>query len=151
MVILSVPGIALQAAAAREVALGRLGHGRTLAAALASWGRHLAIAFAALVVVAVLARHQLASLMSVDQDWAAAATVPIAALWLFLSLERGVLSGLHAYKPVGLSIIGEAIGRLATALVLAAAGAGVTGAFLGLPLAWLTMAIVLGLALRRRL
>ena len=120
-------------------------------AAVASWGRHLAIAFVALSVAAVLLRHQLAAIMSVDQEWAAAATVPIATVWLFLSLERGVLSGLHAYKPVGLSIIGEAIGRLATALVLAAAGAGVTGAFLGLPLAWLTMAIVLGLALRRRL
>ena len=104
MVILSVPGIALQAAAAREVALGRLGHGRQLAAAVASWGRHLAIAFVVLSVAAVLLRHQLAAIMSVDQEWAAAATVPIATVWLFLSLVRGVLSGLHAYKPVGLSI-----------------------------------------------
>src|SRR3982075_1246928 len=51
MVILNVPGIALQAAAAREVALGRLGHGRQLAAAVASWGRHLAVAVVALAVV----------------------------------------------------------------------------------------------------
>jgi glycosyltransferase involved in cell wall biosynthesis/O-antigen/teichoic acid export membrane protein len=151
MVILNVPGIALQTAAARETALGRLGHGRTLASALASWGRHLAIASVGLAVVAVLLRHQLASVMSVDQEWAAAATVPVAALWLFLSLERGVLSGLHAYKPVGLSIIGEAVCRLASGLVLVAAGAGVTGAFLGLPIAWVAMSLVLALALRRRL
>jgi glycosyltransferase involved in cell wall biosynthesis/O-antigen/teichoic acid export membrane protein len=151
MVILAVPGIALQAAAAREVALGRLGHGRQLVAAVASWGRHLAIAVVVLSVVAALARHQLAAIMSVDQEWAAASTLPLAAIWLFLSLERGVLSGLHAYKPVGLSIIGEAAGRLGSALVLAAAGAGVTGAFLGLPIAWLTMSAVLSVALRRRL
>ena len=151
MVILTVPGIALQAAAAREVALGRLGHGRRLAAAVASWGRHLAIAFVVLSVVAVLVRHQLAVLMTVDQEWAAASVLPIAALWLFLSLERGVLSGLQAYKPVGLSIVGEAIVRLTAALALAAAGAGVTGAFLGLPIAWLTMSAVLAVVLHRRL
>ncbi len=151
MVILNVPGIALQTAAAREVALGRLGTGRTLAAALASWGRHLAIALVALALISALARHQLASLMSVDQEWAAAATLPLAALWLFLSLERGVLSGLHAYKPVGISIFGEAVVRLGSALVLVALGAGVTGAFLGLPIAWVCMSFALGVVLRRRL
>jgi O-antigen/teichoic acid export membrane protein len=151
MVILNVPGIALQAATAREVALGRLGHGRTLSAALSSWGRHLAIAVAVLAVAAGLGRHALASIMSVDQEWAAAATVPIAALWLYLSLQRGVLSGMHAYKPVGLSIVGEAVGRLASALVLIALGAGVTGAFLGLPIAWAAMTAALWVALRRRL
>jgi O-antigen/teichoic acid export membrane protein len=151
MVILNVPGIALQAAAAREVALGRLGHGHQLAAALASWGRHLAVAFVALTVVSVLARHQLAAIMSVDQEWAAASTLPVATLWLFLSLERGVLSGLHAYKPVGLSIIGEAVVRLGSALVLIALGAGVTGAFLGLPIGWLVMSAALAVNLRRRI
>jgi O-antigen/teichoic acid export membrane protein len=102
-------------------------------------------------VAAVLARHQLAAIISVDQEWAAAAAVPIGALWLFLSLERGVLSGLHAYKPVGLSILGEAVVRLASGLVLVALGAGITGAFLGLPIAWVAMSLVLGLGLRRRL
>jgi O-antigen/teichoic acid export membrane protein len=151
MVILNVPGIALQAAAAREVALGRLGSGHQLAAAVASWARHLAVAFVVLSIVAALLRHQLAAIMSVDQEWAAASTVPVATVWLFLSLERGVLSGLHSYKPVGLSLIGEAVMRLASGLVLAALGAGVTGAFLGLPIGWLTMSVVLAVVLHRRL
>lgn len=151
VIILNVPGIALQAAAAREVALGRLGHGRQLSAALASWARYLAVAFVVLSAAAVLARHQLASIMSVDQEWAAAMTISASCLWLFLSLERGVLSGLHAYKPVGLSILGEAVARLGFALALAAAGAGVTGAFIGLPLGWIAMIVALAVVLRRRL
>src|SRR5205085_11008973 len=95
MVVLNVSGIALQTAAAREGALGRLGHGRQLAAAVASWGRHLALAFVGLAVVSLLARHPLAAIMSVDQVWAAASKLPVATLWLFLSLERGQLSGRH--------------------------------------------------------
>ena len=75
----------------------------------------------------------------------------MATLWLFLSLERGVLSGLHAYKPVGLSIVGEAVVRLGSALVLIALGAGVTGAFLGLPIGWLVMSAALAVSLRRRI
>jgi O-antigen/teichoic acid export membrane protein len=104
----------------------------------------------ALFVVSVLVRHQLAAIMSVDQEWAAATTLPMSMLWLFLSLERGVLSGLHAYRPVGLSILGEAAVRLGSALLLTLAGAGVTGAFLGLPIGWLAMSAALAVALRHR-
>ncbi len=151
VIILAVPGVALQAATAREVALGRLGDGAEQSATLASWARHLVIVLVAAAVAGVLLRNQLAALVSVDESWAAAAVLPTGVLWLWLSLERGVLSGLHAYKPVGLSIVGEAAGRLGFALVLAGLGLGVTGAFLGLPLTYVVMSGILARALRRRL
>jgi O-antigen/teichoic acid export membrane protein len=68
-----------------------------------------------------------------------------------LSLQRGVLQGLHAYGTVGTSIVIEAGGRLAGGLALVAAGAHVTGAFLGTPVAMLITMFVIGRVLRRRL
>ena len=76
-------------------------------------------------------------LVGADEAWAAAATLPTGVLWLLLSVERGALQGVHAYRPVGWSLVLEATGRLVFGLVLVAAGLGVTGAYLGTPLAML--------------
>ncbi len=52
-----------------------------------------------------------------------------------LSLERGALQGVHAYKPVAWSLVFEAVGRLdRSGVILVVAGLGVTGAYLGTPL-----------------
>ena len=83
--------------------------------------------------------------MSVPEPWAAAAAVPTGVLWLLLSVERGALQGLHAYKPVAWSLVLEATGRLIFGLILVAFGLGVTGAYLGTPLSLL--AVSLGLML----
>jgi O-antigen/teichoic acid export membrane protein len=71
--------------------------------------------------------------------------------WLALSIERGMLQGVWAYKEAGLSVIGEALGRLALGLVLVTGGLDVTGAYLASPLSMLTAAVVLAWVLRRRL
>lgn len=148
--ILSVPGSALQVAAARETALGRLGSGPALAATLERWTRALVVTSVAIVAFSIVMREPLAALVGVEEAWAAAATLPTGCLWLMLSLERGVLQGLHAYKPVGASIILEACGRLVFGLILVGGGLEVTGAYLGTPLAMLLAALVLALVLRRR-
>jgi len=140
-VILAVPGSALQVAVAREIALGRLGTGDRLAATLAVWRRRLLIGGVVLTAVAVILREPIAELISVPEEWAAAATAPTAALWLLLSVERGALQGVHAYKPVAWSIVLEAFGRLVFGLVLVGAGMGVTGAYLGTPLSLLATAL----------
>jgi O-antigen/teichoic acid export membrane protein len=57
-----------------------------------------------------------------------------------LSVERGALQGVHAYKPVAWSLVLEATGRLVFGLVLVGAGLGVTGAYLGTPLSLLATA-----------
>lgn len=149
-VILAVPGSALQVAVAREIALGRLGTGERLAATLAVWRRRLLIGGAALTAAAVVLREPIADLISVQEEWAAAATAPTAALWLLLSVERGALQGVHAYKPVAWSIVLEAFGRLVFGLVLVGAGMGVTGAYLGTPLSLLATALGLWYVSRGR-
>ena len=132
--ILSVPGSAMQVAIARETALGQLGSGGQLAATLSAWTRRILVGLVALTGASILLRDPLASLIGVDQEWAAALTLSTGCLWLLLSIERGALQGVHAYKPVGYSIILEATGRLAIGLMLVLVGLGVTGAFLGTPL-----------------
>ncbi len=70
-------------------------------------------------------------------------------LWVLLCVNRGVLAGLGRYRVVGLSIAGEAAGRLVLGLGLVLAGLGTTGAYLGTPLAMALAALVLGRVLAR--
>jgi O-antigen/teichoic acid export membrane protein len=150
-VILTVPGSALQVAAAREGALGRLGRGPELAATLDRWNRHLGLLLVGVLVVAGLAREPLAALLNVEEEWAAAAVPPAGVLWLLLSVQRGLLQSLHAYKPVAYSIVLEGGFRLVAGAGLVAAGAGVTGAFLATWVAFAGATLVLMVVLRRRL
>ena len=149
-VILIVPGSALQVAAARQGMLGRLGAGGELAATLARWTRHILIGIAAVTVVSVLARAPLADLVNVEEEWAAAAVPVSAAVWLLLCVQRGLLQAARAYRPVALSIVIEGGVRIVAALALVAA-LDVTGAYLGLLVAWASMSVVLGRILRARL
>jgi O-antigen/teichoic acid export membrane protein len=148
--IVSVPGYALQVAAARATATGRIGLAHELRATLDRWTRRVLIVTAALAVVGAALRAPLADLLGVDDEWAAAATLPTGGLWLLLSIQRGTLAGLGAYRPVGISIVGEAGGRLVLGIALTAAGLGTTGAYLGMPLAMAAAAIALGVVLARR-
>jgi glycosyltransferase involved in cell wall biosynthesis/O-antigen/teichoic acid export membrane protein len=150
--ILLVGGQALQVAAARETALRGLGQGGRLAATLRGWTLELVGATLAAAAVGYLLREPLASLVGVpEHPLAAAAILPTGTLWLLLSLQRGALQGVHAYAPVGVSLVLEAFGRLVCGLALVLAGAGVTGAFLGTPLALAVTAVALAVVLRRRL
>jgi O-antigen/teichoic acid export membrane protein len=101
--------------------------------------------------VALLLRGPIASVVSVPETWAAAATAPTAFLWLALAVERGALQGVHAYRPVAWSVVLEATGRLVFGLLLVALGMGVTGAYLGTPFTLLATALGLLLVSRRRL
>lgn len=148
--IVSVPGYALQVAAARATATGQIGLAHELQTTLRRWTRRVLALTAGLAVAGVLLRVPLAQLIGVDEEWAAAAVLPTGGLWLLLSIQRGTLAGLGAYRPVGLSIVGEACSRLVLGLALAAAGIGVTGAYLGMPLAMAAAAVALGIVLARR-
>src|SRR3954447_5377521 len=150
-VILLVPGSALQIVAARQGTLGHLGRGPELAATLDRWTRHILIGLAAVTVVSILAREPLAALVNVDQEWAAAAVPVSAALWLLISVQRGLLQSARAYRPVALSLVLEGVGRMVGGLVLVAVGLEVTGAFLGLLVAFAAIASALNRSLRGRL
>ena len=150
-VILTVPGSALQVAAAREGTLGRLGRGPELAATLDRWNRHLGFLLVGVLVVSAIAREPLAALLNVDEEWAAAAVPPAGVLWLLLSVQRGLLQSLHAYRPVAYSIVLDAGFRLVAGAALVAAGLGVTGAFLATWVSFAGAAFALMFVLRRRL
>jgi glycosyltransferase involved in cell wall biosynthesis/O-antigen/teichoic acid export membrane protein len=132
--ILSVPGGALQVAAARESARGRLGDPAALAATLARWQRRLLLAAAAGAGLAAVARAPLAALAGVQEDWAAATVVPAGALWLAVCVRRGALQGTGRHGPVAASLLVEALVRTGAAVAFVLAGAGVTGALAAIPL-----------------
>ncbi len=149
--ILSVVGQALQVATAREGALGELGVGHGLVDTVRRWTRGLLALTVLLTIVSVLARAPIADAVGVRHDrWAAALGLPAAGLWLELSVLRGVLQGAGDYKGVGLSLIGEQAARLICGAVLAAAGLGVAGAYLGTPLSFIAMGLYCGHRLMRR-
>jgi O-antigen/teichoic acid export membrane protein len=150
-VILFVPGAALQVVAAREATLGRLGEGGELAGTLARWSRHILMAVVAIAVLSVVVRRPLADLINVDQEWAAAAVPITGMLWLLLCLQRGLLQSARAYREVGLSILLEALGRLAMGIAFVALGLGVTGAYLGTVASLAVTGVALAWVLRRRL
>jgi O-antigen/teichoic acid export membrane protein len=148
--ILSVVGQAMQVATAREGVLGHLGVGAGLMATTKRWTRGLLAFTVFLTIVSVLLRDPIAKAVGNGIDpWAAALGLPAAGLWLELSVLRGVLQGAGDYKGVGLSLIGEQGVRLICGAILAAAGLGVTGAYLGTPLSFIAMAIYCGYRLRR--
>jgi O-antigen/teichoic acid export membrane protein len=149
--ILTVPGLALQAAVAREVAVGDLGSDHELAASMRGWMRQIAIAGVVVVVASVLLRAPLADLLHVDQEWAAASVPLTAVLWLAVSMQRGLLQGVRAYTPVGASIIGEGAGRLIVGVGLGAATSSVTWMWLGQLVALVAVFAALVWILRARL
>jgi O-antigen/teichoic acid export membrane protein len=148
--ILSVVGQAIQVATAREGVLGNLGVGAGLLATIRRWTRGLLLFTLALTVISVLLRDPIAQAVGVKHDpWAAALGLPAAGLWLELSVLRGALQGVGDYKGVGVSLIGEQGARLVTGAILAAAGLGVTGAYLGTPLSFIAVGIYCGYRLRQ--
>jgi O-antigen/teichoic acid export membrane protein len=66
-----------------------------------------------------------------------------------LSVERGALQGFGRYRAVALSIVGEALARIAFGLLLVGVGLGVTGAFLATALSLVTVGGLLALPLVR--
>ncbi len=150
--ILSVVGQAMQVATAREGVLGHLGTGAELLATVRHWTRMMAMFTVAVSVVSVLLRHPIASAVGVKHDqWAAALGLPAGALWLELSILRGALQGVGDYSGVGLSLIGEQGARLVMGAILAVAGLGVTGAYLGTPLSFVAMGLYCWWRLNRRM
>ena len=89
---------------------------RCCARRCARWTQRLLIALVAVTAASILLREQLATLIGVDDvPWAAAAIPPTGVLWMLLSLQRGALQGLRAYRPVGVSIVTEAGGGSSSA------------------------------------
>ena len=126
--ILAVPGSACRSSWRARSRSGALGDGRPAGVddrrvAAARCSSRVAVVAAARCCCASRSR----TCSSVERGVGGAATLPTGCLWLLLSIERGALQGVHAYREVGWSIVLEAVGRLVFGLVLVALGLGVTG------------------------
>ncbi|MBA3300393.1 MAG: glycosyltransferase [Thermoleophilaceae bacterium] len=150
--ILSVPGLGMQVLVAREVSTRVAIGDEAPAHGLHRWLGHVLLWSIAITAAAVILREPLAHLIGVPElPWAAAAPVFTGCMWLLVMIERGALQGLRHYGQVGVSIIGEATGRLVFGLILVGAGLGVTGAFLGTALALVAVAAALFVPLEHEL
>ena len=142
LVILTVAGQALQVATAREGVLGHLGTGEELLATLERWARALGVFTVLATIASVLARHAIADAVGDPRhSWAAAAGIPAGCIYLGLCTLRGALQGIGDYRSLGLSLIGEQAGRLVAGGILAAAGLGIGGAYLGSLIAYVAMSV----------
>jgi len=147
-IILMVAGTALQIVVARQISTALAENDPAVGSEVRSWVRQLCVATVGVAVVAVLLREQLAAVVNVDEEWAAA-TVPIGSMfWAITCVERGALQGFQRYGVVGGSLVGEAMLRLLVAVLLVGAGMGVTGAFLGTSIALAMVAAGLAVVLR---
>ena len=149
LIILMVPGSALQIAVARETSRAVAEGDPDAGASVPGWLRTLIVATLVVAVLAIPARTVVGELVNVEEQWAAWAVPVSAMMWVMLSVERGALQGFQRYQPVALSIMGEALLRLVAAAGLVAAGTGVTGAFLGSGASMMLMAVILWLPLRK--
>ena len=147
-----VPATALQAAAARDMTLGRLGPASHAIATLQGWIARIMLITLAVLAVCILLRYQLADLLQVSQPWAAAMVIPSGFLWTALALQRGVLLGVSGYRPVAASLVGEQAFRLLFGLAAALLGAEVGLIFFcSVPLATIPIILITGVLTRRRL
>ena len=150
--ILIVPATALQAAAARDMTLGRLGPASHAIATLQGWIARIMLITVAVLAICILLRYQLADLLQVSQPWAAAMVIPSGFLWTALALQRGVLLGVGGYRPVAASLVGEQAFRLLFGLAAALLGAQVGLIFFcSVPLATVPIILITGVLTRSRL
>ncbi|WP_322778958.1 polysaccharide biosynthesis protein [Frankia sp. Cas4] len=130
--ILSMGGSALQVAVVqRDTSFpGDTRHAR------ASWIRRLrSVGMVVVVVTCVLGLlvcGQVAAILSYPHPFAIAEAIAGAAIWVSLSVERGLLQARRAYQELAYNFVLEGAGRIVVIIGLAFAGFGVNGAGLGL-------------------
>lgn len=152
LVILTVVGLAVQVATAREGVLGHLGEGEELLATLERWARALAGFTVLATVVSILARQPIADAVGVPRHgWAAAAGIPAGCMYLGLCTLRGALQGIGDYRSVGLSLVGEQATRLVAGAILAVVGLGIAGAYIGSLISYIGMSAYCTFAIYRQL
>jgi O-antigen/teichoic acid export membrane protein len=150
-IIMMVPGSALQVAAAREISHELAEGNPNAGAGVRRWLERLVVATVVVAILAIPVRSVIATVINIDQDWAAAAIPATAMIWVIVCVLRGSLQGFQQYKTVGLSLIGEATSRIVFALILVGIGLDVTGAFLGSACSLIAIALILLVPLRRQL
>jgi O-antigen/teichoic acid export membrane protein len=130
--ILSMPGSAVVVAVVRRVTLWQEGSSGHLVRRWA--GRTHRQGSLVLVVWALLVfacRHWIAELLGQRSGIGIAAILTAAALFVLLSLDRGLLQAHRAYRPLAANLLVEGVVRTVAVLGLVAAGKGPSGAAVG--------------------
>jgi O-antigen/teichoic acid export membrane protein len=140
--ILSMPGSAVVVAVVRRVALWE--HGGS-ADQIRHWSgrvhRHASLAVLLWALIVVAGRHQVAVLLGQRSGIGIAAILVAAAVFVLLSLDRGLLQARRAYRPLAMNLIVEGGVRTIAVLGLVALGRGPSGAAVGILVAELATAV----------
>jgi O-antigen/teichoic acid export membrane protein len=131
--ILSMPGSAVVVAVVRRVTMwhdeGSVDKVRRWAGRIHRQGSLVVLGWG---VIVFSSRHALAVLLGQQSGIGIAAVLAAAAFFVLLSLDRGLLQARRAYKPLAANLLVEGGVRTAAVVVLVAAGAGPSGAAIGL-------------------
>lgn len=130
--ILSMPGSAVLVGVVRQIAaLRTAGHADRVALFVHRIRRIVGAAVLVETVLVVLARNQIASALTLSSSSGVVAILVAAGVWIFLSVDRGVLQAHRLYRPLAANLLVEGGVRTAVVLVLVGAHLGVAGYMLG--------------------
>ena len=148
--VVSMPGSALIVGVVRRVAAWQ---GAVSADRVRRWAARLYVrgmaAVAALAVVVVVARDWIDARLSSPDAFGVVAMLVAGAVWVLLSLDRGLLQAHRAYRSLAVNLLVEGGVRVAAMLCLVGAGGGVAGAAGGVLLAEVVTAVHARLAADR--
>jgi O-antigen/teichoic acid export membrane protein len=129
---LSMPGSALLVGVVRRAtALRTAGLGGSVRRFARRLHRLTLAGVVVLTLASILLQHAVARALSLDNPGGIVPIVCAGGIWLALSVDRGLLQARRAYKPLAANLLVEGGMRMAFVLVLTGAGAGVTGACVG--------------------
>jgi O-antigen/teichoic acid export membrane protein len=139
--ILSLPGAAVVVAVVRRVTLWQQeGSSDQIRRWAGRVHRHGVLAVLIWAAIVFAARHWVAVLLGQRSGIGIAAILTAAAVFVLLSLDRGLLQSHRSYRPLAANIVIEGGVRTVAVLVFVAAGAGPSGAAVGILLAELATA-----------
>lgn len=139
--IVSMPGSAVIVAVVRRITAWRAAGDTHLVQRWAQrWHRRGTVGVLALAVAVMVAGPSIAALLNQKDPVGAEAVLIAGAVWVVLCLDRGLLQGGRRYGALSANLLIEGGVRTAAMLTLVAAGAGVSGAALGMLVAELVTA-----------
>jgi len=140
--VVSMPGSAVTVAVVRRVTSW---NGSASPGAVRRWAVRFhargTVAVAVFAVVVVLLRGQIDDLLSSPNSTGVAAMLVAGAVWVLLSLDRGLLQAHRDYRTLAVNLLVEGGGRVVGTLCLVGAGFGVAGAAVGVLIAELVTAV----------
>jgi len=129
--ILSMPGSAVVVAVVRRVTMWHESERHLARRWAVRLRRRASLAVVVWAVVVFVSRNWIAQLLGQRSGVGVAAILTAAAVFVLLSLDRGLLQARRAYRPLAANLLVEGGMRTVAVLALVGAGAGASGAAVG--------------------